>query len=66
MMSINRFGDVLRPFVRACWPKEQHRSLGAAEAQMRSLLRRDLEKDASLIRVYRCAHCGAFHVGHRR
>lgn len=65
-MMLNRMSDALRPFVRACWPKEQHASHGAASAQMRSLLKRGLEKDARRLRVYRCRHCHWFHVGHRR
>jgi hypothetical protein len=63
--SLNRMSDVLRPLVRRCWPKEQHASAGAAEAQMRSRLRRGLEKDPDRIRVYRCTACGFHHVGHR-
>lgn len=72
MRAINHLSDALRPFVRACWPKQQHRTFGAADAQLRSILRRDLAKDESTIRVYRCHQCtfedGApvFHVGHRR
>jgi hypothetical protein len=66
--------DALRPLSRrlhdaakaerACWPKEQHRSQGAAEAQVRSLVKRGLEKDLQAIHAYRCPHCDFFHVGH--
>lgn len=65
-MTINRMSDALRPFVRRCWPKEQHPSAGAAEAQMRSILHRDLAKDPATIRVYQCDVCAFYHVGHRR
>lgn len=56
----------LRALARPCWPKKQHATRGAARAQMRSLLNRGLEKDATLIHVYRCPHCDGWHVGHER
>lgn len=63
---INRMQDapVLRQLARRCWPKEQCESQGAAEAQMRSLLRRGLEKNADTVHVYHCPHCRMWHVGH--
>lgn len=58
---------------RRCWPKVQHETRGAAEAQMRSILKRGLEKDVGRIHVYRCDDCRDsttgrrfFHVGHGR
>jgi hypothetical protein len=50
--------------VRRCFPKEQCATQGAAEAQMRSIVRRGLEKNIETIHVYRCPDCGAWHVGH--
>jgi hypothetical protein len=55
---------------RACWPKQQHHSIGAAEAQLRSLLKRGLAKNARRIHVYECVECArrlgrkTWHVGH--
>lgn len=49
---------------RRCWPKEQHRTKGAAEAQMRSIVRRGLAKNLEKIHVYVCPHCRCYHVGH--
>ena len=67
------FGDRLAAAIghrpRRC-RKEVHRSRGAAEAQMRSILRRGLAKDEGTIHVYRCPECSqhdqrdAWHVGH--
>ena len=51
--------------IRKCWPKEQHSTKGKAEAQMRSITKRGLEKDRDTIHVYECA-CGSWHVGHYR
>lgn len=65
-VSVNRMCDVLRPLGRACFPKEQHETQGAAEAQVRSLTRRSLEKDAGRIHAYKCPHCPGWHVGHGR
>lgn len=50
---------------RRCFPKERCPTRGAAEAQMRSIVRRGLEKDADRIHCYQCPHCGDWHVGHR-
>lgn len=47
-----------------CWPKEQHRSEGAARAQLRSIVKRGLEKNAARIHVYQCPCCRCWHVGH--
>lgn len=55
----------LRTMARPCWPKEQHTSLGAAEAQLRSITKRGLEKNIARIHTYLCPHCGTYHVGHR-
>lgn len=56
MMSINRMSDALRPVGRRCFPKEQHDTRGAAEAQLRSITKRGLEKTPH-IHVYECPHC---------
>lgn len=64
---VGRMQDTgLRELARRCWPKEQHASREAAEAQKRSILKRGLEGDAKRIHVYRCPHCNAWHVGHAR
>lgn len=54
----------LREHARKCWPKEQCESRGAAEAQMRSIVKRGLEKNIDTIHVYECPHCHMWHVGH--
>ncbi len=51
---------------RRCWPKEQHKTQGAAEAQLRSITRRGLEKDLDRIHTYYCPTCHTWHVGHGR
>ena len=69
---LGAFGDALSDVVgrRDCWPKEQHFSKGAAEAQMRSITRRNLARDLSRIHVYPCPGCSrrhqrkVWHVGH--
>lgn len=66
------FGDALAQAAGRdpCWRKERHFSEGAAEAQMRSILRRDLAKDVKRIHVYVCPECSerydrkVWHVGH--
>jgi len=65
-LTVNRMQDVpaLRQMVRRCWPKAQCDTKGAAEAQMRSLLKRGLEKNAATVHVYECPHCRYWHVGH--
>lgn len=50
------------PLRRVCWRKERHQTIGAAEAQARSLTRRGLDGDG--VRGYACPSCGGFHVGH--
>lgn len=67
-VTVNRLQDVpaLRSMGRRCFPKTQHDTRGAAEAQMRSIIKRDLQKDTSLIHVYECPHCACWHVGHGR
>ncbi len=49
---------------RKCWPKEKQPTRGAAEAQMRSIMRRELAKDKTRIHVYYCPYCHTWHVGH--
>jgi hypothetical protein len=63
-----RIGDAVRlSGVRRwpCWRKERWASEGAAAAQKRSLLRNEkvTEADKVLLNVYRCPHCGRWHVG---
>lgn len=48
---------------RPCWRKRKCRSIGAAEAQLRSLLRRRFVKDAHLLSAYYCPFCGWYHIG---
>lgn len=64
-IALNRMSDTeLRRLARRCWPKEQHASQKKAEAQMRSLLKRGLEKDETKLHAYECPDCGSWHVGH--
>lgn len=65
MFGLTRLSDspALRRLTRKCWPKAQHATRGAAEAQLRSITRRDLQKGAT-IHVYHCPHCRTWHVGH--
>lgn len=65
-VAVNRLQDApgLRRLARKCWPKEQHRTQGAAEAAMRSLLKRGLEKDAEKLHAYLCPFCKFWHTGH--
>lgn len=67
-MDVTRLRDnpVLRAHARKCWPKEQHESRRMAEAQLRSIVKRGLEKDPAHIHVYYCPHCQHWHVGHER
>lgn len=64
--NVNRLGDqpTLRRLVRPCWPKERHASYQKAQAQLRSILKRGLEKDLNTIHSYLCPHCHGWHVGH--
>ena len=68
MSGLLRLRDIpaLRALARRCWPKEQHASKGIADAAMRSLLKRGLEKDAKRIHSYECPFCGSWHTGHER
>lgn len=47
---------------RGCAGKRQHATRDEAFAQLASLRRRDT---AIGVHVYRCPHCGGWHVGHR-
>jgi hypothetical protein len=50
--------------LRHCWRKARWPSKGAAEAQMRSLRRRDgYVRDAERLNVYHCVYCQGWHVG---
>jgi hypothetical protein len=66
MASVNRMQDnaVLKGLARPCWRKQKWATEAAAQAQLRSIVKRGLEKDPERIRVYKCP-CGAWHVGHR-
>ena len=44
--------------------KEPHKSMGKAEAQLRSLLQRGLANPGEMESYY-CSGCQAWHVGHR-
>ncbi len=62
-----KLGDLvpeLRNRGRPCWRKEKHASKGAAEAHLRSLAKRGKLKDKDTVNVYKCPHCGSWHVGH--
>ena len=50
-----------------CKRKLRHRTRGAAEAAMRSLVRRDLDRpEIGALNVYKCPRCLSWHVGHSR
>lgn len=55
---------VLRSLGRKCFPKEQHRTQVGAEAQLRSLVKRDLRKNVTA-HTYQCPFCRYWHVGHQ-
>jgi hypothetical protein len=62
----------LRPIARRlrllqfCHGKRRHLSQGAAQAAIRSLVRRALQcPDRGELNTYRCPRCLAWHVGHR-
>lgn len=62
-----RIGDShpeLARLAHSCWRKQRHASQASAEAQLRSIVRRGLEKDARRIHTYFHAECGGWHVGH--
>jgi hypothetical protein len=47
--------------------KRQHRSQGAAEAAIRSLIKRGLHRpEDGALNSYHCPRCLRWHVGHRR
>lgn len=54
------------PRVRAgCVGKQKHKSQGAAESQIRALLKRtDYVYGEDTLNTYRCRTCGFWHVGH--
>lgn len=52
---------------RQCANKIGHHSKGAAEASMRSLVKRDLHRpELGPLHPYPCRYCNRWHVGHRR
>ena len=61
--SLMSMADILKPHARACWPKAMCASREAAQAQLRSIIKRGLEKN-NRIHPYRCPHCRSWHVGH--
>lgn len=69
---LGAFSDKLAEVIprKKCFRKERHFSKGSAEAQMRSIMRRGLEKDPKRIHVYVCPECTrdyrrrVWHVGH--
>ena len=65
--SVNRMADALRSavVVRPCYPKAMNTTRGAAESQLRSIVRRGYEGRPGL-RAYLCPACGSWHVGHER
>lgn len=61
-------GDVARELGvvrRPCWKKQRWLSLGAAEAQLRSLLRQTWVKEPDRLNAYPCCYCKGFHIGRR-
>jgi hypothetical protein len=61
-----RLGDIseeLRRRSRPCWRKQRWPSLGAAQAQLRSLLRSEHVRDTELLNAYLCPHCEGYHIG---
>ena len=51
---------------RFCKRKLRHPTRGAAEAAMRSLIRRGMHcPEVGTLNVYKCPRCLAWHVGHR-
>lgn len=49
---------------RECGAKQRHDTKAAAEAHVWSLVKAGTRR--SRMQVYRCRHCGAWHVGHKR
>jgi len=59
-----KLGEFARPDQRLrCWRKQKWGSRGAAEAQLRSLLKRTFVRDVERLNVYRCPFCDGYHVG---
>ena len=51
---------------RFCKRKQRHPTRGAAEAAMRSLMRRELHRpEVGTLNVYWCPRCLNWHVGHQ-
>lgn len=48
-------------FLNACTGKVAHKSYHSAEKNRREMVRRHKNQ----MNVYRCGHCGLWHVGHR-
>lgn len=48
-----------------CWRKEKWDSLGKAQAQLRSLLKRPFVKDVDRLNAYQCPHCHKYHIGRK-
>jgi hypothetical protein len=51
--------------VRSCGYKQKHWTVRAAAAHLDSILRR-FGAQTDPLTVYRCRHCGAWHVGRSR
>ena len=64
-VGLRRFSSRFRA-VGLC-RKHRHSTSGAAEAAMRSLIRRGLHsRELGTLNVYQCRRCLAWHVGHTR
>ena len=62
--GLRRIGARMR-MVTQCNGKQRHRSRGAAEAAMRSLILRGLHRpDGGGLNVYHGPRCLSWHVGH--
>ena len=49
-----------------CGRKRRHASKGKAEAAIRALIRRELDRPSEgLLAAYHCPRCLSWHVGHR-
>jgi len=51
--------------VRSCGYKQKHWTIRKAGAHLDAIRRRFGSRSASLV-VYRCGHCGAWHLGRRK
>jgi hypothetical protein len=51
--------------VRSCGYKQKHWTIQSAGAHLDSIRRR-FGRDSGQLTVYRCRHCGAWHVGRQR